>query len=68
MCYRLLAEDDQELSYELLSLGVVQNLLYTMGNREHIDAQIQASLALEVHMCFYTCKHTDTHTHTQNNS
>ncbi|XP_026201222.1 armadillo-like helical domain containing protein 1 [Anabas testudineus] len=44
---RLLADDDQELSRELLSLGVIQNLLYAMGNREHIDAQVQASLALE---------------------
>ncbi|XP_030583483.1 armadillo-like helical domain containing protein 1 isoform X2 [Archocentrus centrarchus] len=44
---RLLAEEDQELSHELLSLGVVQHLLHAMGNREHADAQIQASLALE---------------------
>ncbi|XP_026161008.1 armadillo-like helical domain containing protein 1 [Mastacembelus armatus] len=43
---RLLAEQDQELSHELLSLEVIQRLLYAMGNREHIDAQIQASLAL----------------------
>ncbi|XP_030583485.1 armadillo-like helical domain containing protein 1 isoform X4 [Archocentrus centrarchus] len=45
--WRLLAEEDQELSHELLSLGVVQHLLHAMGNREHADAQIQASLALE---------------------
>ncbi|XP_041862469.1 armadillo-like helical domain containing protein 1 isoform X2 [Melanotaenia boesemani] len=44
---RLLAVKDQELSYELLSLGVIQHLLHMMGNREHTDAQIQASLALE---------------------
>ncbi|KAM4549075.1 armadillo-like helical domain containing protein 1 isoform 2-T3 [Odontesthes bonariensis] len=44
---RLLAEEDQELCRELLSLGVIQHLLYAMGNREHTDAQIQASLALE---------------------
>ncbi|XP_039462198.1 armadillo-like helical domain containing protein 1 isoform X3 [Oreochromis aureus] len=44
---RLLAEEDQELSRELLSLGVIQHLLHTMGNREHPDAQIQASLTLE---------------------
>nr|XP_020462651.1 uncharacterized protein C1orf228 homolog isoform X1 [Monopterus albus]XP_020462652.1 uncharacterized protein C1orf228 homolog isoform X1 [Monopterus albus] len=43
---RMLAEEDHELSQELLSLGVIQNLLYAMGNREHIEAQIQASLAL----------------------
>ncbi|XP_076582207.1 armadillo-like helical domain containing protein 1 isoform X1 [Chaetodon auriga] len=44
---RLLAEDSQEVSRELLSLGVIQNLLCAMGNREHTDAQIQASRALE---------------------
>ncbi|XP_028260131.1 armadillo-like helical domain containing protein 1 [Parambassis ranga] len=44
---RLLAEEDQQLSRELLSLGVIQNLLCAMGNREHTDSQIQASLALE---------------------
>ncbi|XP_022615323.1 uncharacterized protein C1orf228 homolog [Seriola dumerili] len=44
---RLLAEEDQELSREFLSLGVIQYLLYAMGNREHTDTQIQASLALE---------------------
>ncbi|XP_041791704.1 armadillo-like helical domain containing protein 1 isoform X1 [Chelmon rostratus] len=44
---RLLAEDSQEVSRELLHLGVIQHLLYAMGNREHADAQIQASLALE---------------------
>nr|WHS04685.1 ELOVL fatty acid elongase 8b [Eleutheronema rhadinum] len=44
---RLLSEEDQELSRELLSLGVIQHLLYAVGNREHIDAQVQASLALE---------------------
>nr|XP_040041055.1 armadillo-like helical domain containing protein 1 isoform X4 [Gasterosteus aculeatus aculeatus] len=44
---RLLAKDSEELSRELLSLGVIQHLLYTMGNRDHADAQIQASLALE---------------------
>ncbi|KAM6939302.1 armadillo-like helical domain containing protein 1 [Lycodopsis pacificus] len=44
---RLLAKDSQEVSHELLSLGVIQHLLYAMGNREHADAQIQASLALE---------------------
>ncbi|XP_068174801.1 armadillo-like helical domain containing protein 1 [Antennarius striatus] len=44
---RLLAEGSQEISHELLSLEVIQHLLYAMGNREHTDAQIQASLALE---------------------
>ncbi|XP_051234005.1 armadillo-like helical domain containing protein 1 [Dicentrarchus labrax] len=44
---RLLAEDSREVSRELLSLGVVQHLLCAMGNREHTDAQKQASLALE---------------------
>ncbi|KAG8003628.1 Adenine DNA glycosylase [Nibea albiflora] len=32
---------------ELVTLGVIQHLLHAMGNREHNDAQIQASLALE---------------------
>ncbi|KAG7235706.1 hypothetical protein INR49_002336 [Caranx melampygus] len=44
---RLLTEEDQEVSHELVSLGVIQYLLYAMGNKEHTDAQIQASLALE---------------------
>ncbi|XP_030288668.1 armadillo-like helical domain containing protein 1 isoform X2 [Sparus aurata] len=44
---RLLAEDSREVSRELLSLGVIQHLLHALGNREHGDAQIQASLALE---------------------
>ncbi|XP_069007181.1 uncharacterized protein mutyh [Embiotoca jacksoni] len=44
---RLLAEKDEDLSRELLSLRVIQHLLYAMGNREHVDAQVQASLALE---------------------
>ncbi|XP_056269918.1 armadillo-like helical domain containing protein 1 [Pseudoliparis swirei] len=44
---RLLAEDSQEVSHELLSLGVIQHLLFAMGSREHADAQIQASMALE---------------------
>ncbi|XP_070688277.1 uncharacterized protein mutyh [Pempheris klunzingeri] len=44
---RLVAEDSGEVSPELLSLGVIQHLLYAMGNREHTDTQIQASLALE---------------------
>nr|XP_046247482.1 armadillo-like helical domain containing protein 1 isoform X2 [Scatophagus argus] len=44
---RLLAVDSPEVSRELLSLGVIQNLLYAMGNREHTEAQVQASLALE---------------------
>lgn len=46
--YSLLANDNQEMSLELLSLGVIQHLLYAMGNRKHIDAQVQASLALQV--------------------
>ncbi|KAK2835650.1 hypothetical protein Q5P01_016134 [Channa striata] len=44
---RLLAAGDQQLSHELLSLGLIQHLLHAVGNTEHIDAQIQASLALE---------------------
>nr|XP_019936398.1 PREDICTED: uncharacterized protein C1orf228 homolog [Paralichthys olivaceus] len=44
---RLLAEEDQEISHDLLSLGVIQCLLCALGNREHTDAQIQASLALQ---------------------
>ncbi|KAM9357931.1 armadillo-like helical domain containing protein 1 [Symphorus nematophorus] len=50
---RLLAEDSQEVSCELLSLRVIQHLLYAMGNREHTDAQIHASLALEHFVCSY---------------
>ncbi|KAM3876171.1 armadillo-like helical domain containing protein 1 [Diretmus argenteus] len=50
---RLLAQGSQELSQELLSLGVIHHLLYAMGNREHADAQIQASLALEHFVCSY---------------
>ncbi|KAG7495111.1 armadillo-like helical domain containing 1 [Solea senegalensis] len=44
---RLLAEGNQEISRDLLSLGVIQCLLSALGNREHTDAQVQASLALE---------------------
>ncbi|XP_035504663.1 armadillo-like helical domain containing protein 1 isoform X1 [Scophthalmus maximus] len=44
---RLLAEEDEKVSRELLSLGAIQHLLCALGNREHTDAQIQASLALE---------------------
>lgn len=44
----MLGEDSQEISHEFLSLGVIQHLLYAMGNREHTDAQVQASLALKV--------------------
>lgn len=48
MCRSLLAEDSPEISHELLSLGVIQHLLYAVGNREYTDAQVQASLALKV--------------------
>ncbi|XP_072294178.1 A/G-specific adenine DNA glycosylase [Eucyclogobius newberryi] len=44
---RLLAEDSEEIRCDLISIGVVQHLLSAMGNTEHSDAQIQASLALE---------------------
>lgn len=44
----LLAEDSPDISHELLSLGVIQHLLYAAGNREYTDAQVQASLALKV--------------------
>lgn len=44
----MLAEDIPEISHELLSLGVIQHLLYVAGNREYTDAQVQASLALKV--------------------
>ncbi|XP_060934878.1 adenine DNA glycosylase [Limanda limanda] len=44
---RLLAEEDQEISHALVSLGVIQGLLCALGNKEHTDAQIQASLALK---------------------
>ncbi|XP_029355421.1 armadillo-like helical domain containing protein 1 isoform X2 [Echeneis naucrates] len=50
---RMLAEQDQELSCELLALGVSQCLLCAMGNREHSDAQIQASLALKHFVCSF---------------
>lgn len=49
LSYRLLSEDSEEISSELLSLDVVPHLLYAMGNTEHSESQIQASLALEVH-------------------
>ncbi|XP_053178924.1 armadillo-like helical domain containing protein 1 [Scomber japonicus] len=45
---RLLAEESKEVSRELLSIGMIQHLLCILGNREHIDAQIQASLALKL--------------------
>uniref|UniRef100_A0A3B3BGT7 Armadillo like helical domain containing 1 n=1 Tax=Oryzias melastigma TaxID=30732 RepID=A0A3B3BGT7_ORYME len=44
---RFLAEEDEEFTREFLSLGAVPNLLYATGNREHPEAQIQASLALK---------------------
>ncbi|XP_074524023.1 adenine DNA glycosylase [Halichoeres trimaculatus] len=44
---RLLAEDSREVSQELLSLGVIPHLLFALGNRDHTDTQIQASLALQ---------------------
>ncbi|XP_061093261.1 armadillo-like helical domain containing protein 1 isoform X2 [Conger conger] len=44
---RILSQESQELSQDLLSLGVVQHLLYAMGNKEHTDTQRQASMALE---------------------
>ncbi|KAM9831382.1 LOW QUALITY PROTEIN: armadillo-like helical domain containing protein 1 [Neosynchiropus ocellatus] len=45
---RLLCQKSQEVSGELLTLGVVQRLLFLMGNRHHLDSQIQASLTLKV--------------------
>ncbi|XP_076857400.1 uncharacterized protein LOC143511708 [Brachyhypopomus gauderio] len=44
---RMLAEEKQDISEELIHLGVVHHLLYAMGNREHADTQRQASLTLE---------------------
>ncbi|KAL1023127.1 hypothetical protein UPYG_G00036730 [Umbra pygmaea] len=44
---RLLAQRSQEVSQELLSLRLVHHLLGCIGNREHADAQRQASLTLE---------------------
>ncbi|XP_035268764.1 armadillo-like helical domain containing protein 1 isoform X4 [Anguilla anguilla] len=44
---RMLSQESQELSQDLLSLGVVHHLLYAMGNKEHTDTQRQASIALE---------------------
>ncbi|KAM9848927.1 armadillo-like helical domain containing protein 1 [Aulostomus maculatus] len=44
---RLLSEESQEVSREFVPLGVIQHLLCAMGNKEHIDAQMQASLALK---------------------
>ncbi|XP_067249707.1 armadillo-like helical domain containing protein 1 isoform X2 [Chanodichthys erythropterus] len=44
---RILAQRNEEISKELLSLRVIHHLLYAMGNQEHADAQRQASLALE---------------------
>lgn len=48
MSHSQLAKGNQDISQELLSLGVIQHLLYVMGNREYADAQVQASLALQV--------------------
>ncbi|XP_053708998.1 armadillo-like helical domain containing protein 1 isoform X1 [Synchiropus splendidus] len=45
---RLLCQSSQEVSAELLSLGVVKRLLFLMGNRRHVDSQIQAGLTLKV--------------------
>lgn len=56
--FRLLAEGNLELSREFLSLGVIEHLLFALGNHEHTDAQVQASLALEVqNMSTYTDGH-----------
>ncbi|XP_030640240.1 armadillo-like helical domain containing protein 1 [Chanos chanos] len=44
---RLLAQENQDVSKELLTLQVVHHLLYAVGNQEHTDAQREASLALE---------------------
>ncbi|XP_055077332.1 armadillo-like helical domain containing protein 1 [Periophthalmus magnuspinnatus] len=44
---RVLAEDSEEVAADLLALEVVQGLLSAMGNKEHTESQIQASLALE---------------------
>lgn len=56
--FRLLAEGNLELSHEFLSLGVIEHLLFALGNHEHTDAQVQASLALEVqNMSTYTDGH-----------
>ncbi|KPP69017.1 hypothetical protein Z043_112256, partial [Scleropages formosus] len=45
---RMLSQESQEMSDELLRQGVVHHLLCAMGNQNHADAQKQASLALEV--------------------
>ncbi|XP_026881070.2 armadillo-like helical domain containing protein 1 isoform X2 [Electrophorus electricus] len=44
---RMLAEEKQDISEELIHLGVIHHLLCAMGNLEHADTQRQASLALE---------------------
>ncbi|XP_028857020.1 armadillo-like helical domain containing protein 1 isoform X6 [Denticeps clupeoides] len=44
---RNLAQSGEEISNELLTLGVVHHLLYAMGKQGHADTQRQASLALE---------------------
>ncbi|KAG9332142.1 hypothetical protein JZ751_015765, partial [Albula glossodonta] len=44
---RMLSQESRDVSQDLLSLRVVHHLLYAMGNKEHTDAQRQASLALE---------------------
>ncbi|XP_029115152.1 armadillo-like helical domain containing protein 1 [Scleropages formosus] len=44
---RMLSQESQEMSDELLRQGVVHHLLCAMGNQNHADAQKQASLALE---------------------
>ncbi|KAK1801423.1 hypothetical protein P4O66_022690, partial [Electrophorus voltai] len=45
--FRMLAEEKQDISEELIHLGVIHHLLCAMGNLEHADTQRQASLALE---------------------
>ncbi|KAK7889693.1 hypothetical protein WMY93_025253 [Mugilogobius chulae] len=45
---RLLAEHSEEMCRDLVALGVVQSLIGALGNKEHCESQIQASLALEV--------------------
>ncbi|KAI1889395.1 hypothetical protein AGOR_G00179370 [Albula goreensis] len=44
---RTLSQESRDVSQDLLSLRVAHHLLYAMGNKEHTDAQRQASLALE---------------------
>ncbi|XP_063283244.1 armadillo-like helical domain containing protein 1 [Pelobates fuscus] len=43
----MLARESTELCHELIQLRVIHNLLFAMGNQDHMESQRQASLAVE---------------------